>query len=158
MILYKGGNRDLFDISPVPVTTPAPTIVMAPEERHLLVDGRRYEYGRRRISESRMLNIAKDHRSDNNILNEIELTRSSKRGQYITGFVGDGCFVVGGYSALFALIAGTGTGSSQPTFTVVAIAGVVGGIAFEVASAYFKSERIRHAHRVVDLYNKTILN
>jgi hypothetical protein len=159
MIIYKGGNRDLFDVSVVPPVNVAPqTIMVAPEEPRLEVNGRRYEYGNRRISESRMLNIAKRHDTNSKLLNEIELTRSSRRNQYVTGWVGGGCFIVGGYSALFALLTSVGTGTPNPTLTGLAIGGIVGGIALQVASFYFKSERVSHAHRVVDLYNQTILN
>jgi hypothetical protein len=158
-VVYANGRKESYESvqAPAPILPAAPLIDLSIQK-----SGRYYYYKERRISEPDMLAVAK-LRKDKKVDLMIKKTEDKRFIQNCFVGAGIGVFVIGGYIYLSNTPARRGRrGSpvSSSTSTTARQNGgymMLAGLASEVAGITFKLDRTRHAHMVVDLYNKSIL-
>ena len=153
-IVYANGRKESYESFQTP-QRPATT----PADLSIQRSGRLYYYKERRITETDMLAVAK-LRKDKKV--DLMIKKTEEKRFIQTCFVGGGIgvFVIGGYIYLSNRPvrgrrgrSSTGSPQAMQNGEVMMLTGLLS----EAAGITFKLDRTRHAHMVVDLYNKSIL-
>jgi hypothetical protein len=157
-ILYAGGRKESYTqaVPPPPTTVYLP----APEDLSMSYQGKRYYYKERRKGEADMLDIAKKIK-DPKVDLMIKKVQDKKFIQYGTFVGGAILFNVGFFEFITHQPPRSrrGTPSSNAATTNARQNGqymMLGAAGFAAVTVTFKLDRTRHAHMVVDLYNKAI--
>jgi hypothetical protein len=158
-VVYSNGYKE----SCLDVIASLPKPVLAPVDLSIQINRRAYYYKERRISELDMLQIAQKQK-DKKIDLMIRQVHDKKLIQTTALFSGMIIFTSGLYIYASNRPSRHGRRGSSP----VNVAGranarqnagylMLAGIGTELIAVTFKLERTRHAHMVVDLYNKSLL-
>jgi hypothetical protein len=157
-IVYVNGMKDSFENYVAP---PAPVIKFPAIDLTMQTSGKHYYYKERRIGEPDMLAIA-GKLNDPKINLMIKKTEEKKLVQNITAIAGIPLFISGFYIYESNRPKRSHRGSTSVSSSSHIQAQkngeylMLGAVASELASFYFSIDRRRHAHIVVDAYNKEI--
>ena len=159
ILVYANGKSESFENYVAPVVNAA---ALPPIDLTMQSTGNKYYYKERRIAEPDMLAIA-SKQNDKKINLMIKRTENLKFIQKTAGTVSIPVFVYG-----LILYAANGPrrsrrGSPPPSSTAASAQArmngeyiMLGGITCELVCIAFKFDRSKHAHMVVDAYNKLI--
>jgi hypothetical protein len=159
-IIYSGGRKESFEsIQPPP---PPLVILPKPEDLNMSYSGKRYYFKDRLIREPDMLAIA-TKRKDPKVDLMIQKVKDKKLIEHSALIGGAGLWVAGSYVYLTNLGRRGRRGSpvNNASTTTARQNGeymMLGALACGVISISFHIDRTRHAHMVVDLYNKTLIH
>jgi hypothetical protein len=154
-VVYAGGRKESFEDA-----VPSPPPVIPAENLSLTISGPYYYFKDRRIMETDMLAIAKQ-RKDKKIDLMIHATQQKKFIQNTCVITGIGLIAVGGFLDIANTPRRPRRGSPSTTAASATARQngqymMLGGVGCELAAVYFKIDRTRHAHIVVDAYNKSL--
>ena len=158
-ILYGNGMKDSFENYVAP---PAPAVKFPVVDLTMQTSGRSYFYKERRIGEPDMLAVA-GKLNDPKINLMIKKTEEKRLIQNVTRVAGIPLFISGFYIYESNRPRRSRRGAPSPASVSSRVQAqkngeylMLGAVASELASVYFTIDRRRHAHIVVDAYNKEI--
>ncbi|MFI5151192.1 MAG: hypothetical protein ACHQRM_15785 [Bacteroidia bacterium] len=151
-VVYANGRKESFE----DVTPPPPPV----ENQSLTISGPFYYYKDHRITETDMLAVAKQ-RKDKKLDLMIRKVQEKKLIQTSCIFAGIGLFAVGAYLDIANTPKRGRRGSPYSTAASATARQngqymMLGGLGCGLATIYFKIDRTRHAHILVDAYNKSL--